>query len=345
MTEALKSTGWYQKAGSDGALFYSPFRSSKQIHLYHGDGELHPTPKQVAEFLDKHPGADFIRGNIFTIYDHKRTDEPEVELPAGTYSYEPGNPDNPPRLIPMDLRRDSYLETPGMFGDLATDVKDFLGAEGIYRDMGIQYRRGILLYGPPGNGKTSLIRELVRKSIPEDSLVIFMDLLPGRSFIDAIRKTLADRMKVFVFEELAAVMEQTRLEKVLDFLDGERSVDRSIVLATTNFPEKLPHNLVDRPSRFDRLYKMPDPDDATRKTMMEYFLKTTVGEQDVVATRGLSIVALREVAILVKKSRYSVPKAVKQLKEHRELVKKEFAESKSIGFGFNRGYGGYHDED
>ncbi len=59
-------------------------------------------------------------------------------------------------------------ETPVAFGDfgcgikerIVDDVKDFLGRQKWYVDRGIPYRRGYLLYGPPGSGKSSFIQAL-----------------------------------------------------------------------------------------------------------------------------------------------------------------------------------------
>jgi chaperone BCS1 len=40
--------------------------------------------------------------------------------------------------------------------DLLEDAMEFLAGEGFYRERGLPYRRGYLLYGVPGSGKTSL---------------------------------------------------------------------------------------------------------------------------------------------------------------------------------------------
>ena len=62
----------------------------------------------------------------------------------------------------------SVVLEPGVKDMLIADAKDFLASEAWYADRGIPYRRGYLLYGVPGSGKTSLIHgETVRTSFPK----------------------------------------------------------------------------------------------------------------------------------------------------------------------------------
>jgi SpoVK/Ycf46/Vps4 family AAA+-type ATPase len=136
-----------------------------------------------------------------------------------------------------------------------------------------------------------------------------------------------------VFEELANVAEGIKMERLLDFLDGERSVDKSLVIATTNYPERLPGNLVDRPSRFDKLYKMGNPSEAERRKLLGHYLMREALDVEVAATKGLSTAAIKESCMLHHLQGVAVAQATKLLKDHKELVKKEFAESRSVGIG------------
>lgn len=269
-------------------------------------------------------------------HDVEDSDEPSVELPGGVYNYERSTHLLPERLEPTNLRQDSYHRLPGVFDPLSEDINNFVKGESIYRQLGFQYRRGILLFGSPGNGKTSLIREILKTHFTAKDLVIFADRVPSRHFVRVMRETLAQRFKVIVFEELAATLKGSALDQTLAFLDGELSLDRCLILATTNYPEQLPGNIVDRPSRFDKLYRLSDPNENGRKILLQNYLGMEIETQDIEATEGLSAAALREVCLLVKLRSVSISEAAKQLRNHRDLVKREFGNVKEVGLTLSK---------
>ena len=54
----------------------------------------------------------------------------------------------------------SVVLAEGVAERIETDIRAFLGRGRWYAERGIPYRRGYLLYGPPGSGKTSFIQAL-----------------------------------------------------------------------------------------------------------------------------------------------------------------------------------------
>lgn len=323
---------WYRRHLDDGGVYYSPSRRSHRKVILAGPGDREPTPAELAEILSARPDAEIERGAKFLVeYDADESSENSVQLPCGFYSYERRDHASPERLEPMEVREDFHLKLPGVPDRLLSDVSSFLSGERIYREMGIQYRRGILLYGPPGNGKTSLIREIIRTRVPKEAVVIFMDRIPSRHFVQVIQKTLSQTLKVIVFEELAATLRSSELDQVLAFLDGEMSLDKCLIFGTTNYPSQLPGNIVDRPSRFDRLYKIGDPNDEARAIFAEHFLGRKIDAIENAAMKGLSTAAIREACILVRMREISLLDASAILISHHELVKKEFGAVGEIG--------------
>lgn len=84
----------------------------------------------------------------------------------------------------------------GVAERVEADLKGFLGRGKWYADRGIPYRRGYLLHGPPGSGKTSFIQALAasvsynicllnlsERGLTDDKLNHLLGLVPERSFI------------------------------------------------------------------------------------------------------------------------------------------------------------------
>ena len=63
---------------------------------------------------------------------------------------------HPRQIRPLN----SVVLDEGVSERIVADVKDFIASPGWYRQRGVPYRRGWLLYGPPGCGKTSFITAL-----------------------------------------------------------------------------------------------------------------------------------------------------------------------------------------
>lgn len=328
--------GWFHRE-SIGGEYYTHQPNVKTRHLVGGSGDAPPTPNELLDVFDKHPNANLMHGGqILQEYDYKLTEEIPVELPAGCYKHFPStHPDQPEALMPIDLRDDNLVKMPGITRQIVLDVRTFLQNEKVYRDIGIQYRRGILLYGPPGQGKTTMLREIIKDEVPEDSIIIFLSELPSLSLIKKIQEEERDRLKVIIFEELTSIVgrHDRDIEGILDFLDGESSLDRALLFGTTNYPELLPGNIVNRPSRFDRLIKVDNPNKKTRKKLLEFYLCRKPTSKEVDSTDDMSVAAIKEASILSRLYRVPVEEAVDHLKEMRQIVENDFEEG---AVGLNR---------
>lgn len=312
---------------------YEPV-SSLQKRLHVADS----TPEAYAELFnklydqEKYSVVDPQRN--YTILTYERLQDTGVELPPGYYIYESDNHGNE-FLVKKDTRKDTFIEPDGVFQDILRDIESFLSKKNIYDKLGILYKRGILLYGPPGSGKTSILRKIINEHLPEDSVIVSFDKIPSGGFIDTIRFSLKERLKFFIFEELLSIIDTNRSTQMfLTFLDGEESLNNLMVVATTNYPEKIPGNLIDRPSRFDKLYKVDELSDEVRKNILEHFLQREVTEKELKLTKSMSTAALKEIGLLTLTQELTIEQAVKQLEKHKDTVKKSFNDrSMKVGFG------------
>ena len=137
------------------------------------------------------------------------------------------------------------------------DFGQFLGAQQQYKELGLAWRRGALLIGPPGNGKTHCVRALV-KELAVPSLYVQSlqhQYLQSEQLLQSVFERARElRPCVLIFEDLDALVDECNQSFFLNQLDGFEKNDGLIVLATTNHPERIDSAIIDRPSRFDRKY-------------------------------------------------------------------------------------------
>jgi hypothetical protein len=76
---------------------------------------------------------------------------------------------------------------------------------------------------------------------------------------------------------------------------------------------------------------LSDPNENCRKILLHSYLKHEVNDAEIIAAKGLSAAALREACLLVKIRNINLSEAVKRLKQHKEIVRKEFGSTGEIG--------------
>ena len=132
------------------------------------------------------------------------------------------------------------------FERLLADVRWFYGAKDWYVARGVPWRRGYLLHGPPGTGKSSVIRAIASE----------LDL--GLAILDLGRATLTDDQlaeamseapenSLLVFEDIDAVFRGRSAEDsggisfsgLLNAIDGVAAQEGRALFMTTNHPERL----------------------------------------------------------------------------------------------------------
>ena len=162
----------------------------------------------------------------------------------------------------------SVVLAEGVKERVISDVKGFLAAREWYLDRGIPYRRGYLLHGPPGTGKSSFIQALAgeldfsiallnlsERGLTDDRLNYLLINVPART--------------VVVLEDADAAFSNRRVQSdedgyrganvtfsgLLNALDGVASAEERIVFLTTNHVERLDGALV-RPGRVDMTVRL-----------------------------------------------------------------------------------------
>jgi proteasome regulatory subunit len=180
----------------------------------------------------------------------------------------------------------SYAEIGGLedqIREIKEAVEDPLLKPDLFRKVGIDPPKGVLLVGPPGTGKTLLAKavahrtnatfirlvgaELVQKYIGEGARLVreLFELARGKTpaivFIDELDAIGAKRLDVATSGDREV---QRTLMQLLAELDGFNPIGDVKIIGATNRPDILDDALL-RPGRFDRIIEIPIPNVEARK--------------------------------------------------------------------------------
>lgn len=184
-------------------------------------------------------------------------------------------------------------------------ISEFWTKEEKYRELGFLWKRGIMLYGPPGSGKTSTVQQLSKQIVDLGGIAIYAT----NPHVDAqglrlLRRIEPKRPIVLIMEDLDAIIRNFGESDVLALLDGELQIDNMVVVATTNYPERLDKRIMNRPSRFDEVIHIGMPSAEARELFLTKKNTRLLKDADELAewvrvTEGYSIAHLKEVIISV----------------------------------------------
>ncbi|HZY92177.1 MAG TPA: AAA family ATPase [Thermoplasmata archaeon] len=151
----------------------------------------------------------------------------------------------------------------------------------------IKTGRGILLFGPPGCGKTHVMRAAANELNVPMQIVNGPELvsaLAGQSEAavrDVLYRARENAPSIVFFDEIDALASKDSMKtpevsravsQFLTEMDGLRPKDKVIIIATTNRPQTLDPALL-RPGRFDKIFYVPPPDVTARQDIFRIHLK------------------------------------------------------------------------
>lgn len=181
----------------------------------------------------------------------------------------------------------------GGLSDIKEDVRDsillpLLKTE-VAEHYGVYLPKGILLFGPPGCGKTLLMKALANELHMEMLIIKCSDLMSkwygeSESRIEQLFKEARERKPCIIFLDDIDTIARSRdlysaddvtprlLGLILSELDGMTAGSDMIVVGSTNKPEVLDSAIL-RPGRFDKIIYIPPPDLRERIEILKIHLK------------------------------------------------------------------------
>ncbi|KPV62335.1 MAG: VCP-like ATPase [Candidatus Bathyarchaeota archaeon BA2] len=205
------------------------------------------------------------------------------------------------REVTPTAMREVYIEVPAVrweeIGGLE-DVKEELREAvewplknpEVFKRMGIRPPKGILLYGPPGCGKTLLARAVATESeanfITIKGPEVFSKWVgeSEKAIREVFRKGRMAAPSVIFFDEFDSLVPRRGMgyadsgvterviSQLLTEMDGIITLENVVVIAATNRPDIVDPAIL-RPGRFDRLIYVPEPDEEARLQIFKIYTK------------------------------------------------------------------------
>lgn len=220
--------------------------------------------------------------------------------------------------------------------DLLNEINTFWAKKDLYLKNNLMHKRGILLEGFPGNGKSSIISLLSDEIIKRKGVVfrvsgpanlpIYVDFL-----VNSFREIEPTTPVISIIEDIDKY-EDT--DDLLEFLDGKLAMNHHVVIATTNDTTQIPDAFL-RPSRLDLKLVIEYPDASVRR---EYFINKGVPEEDLDAlveasSNKLSLADLKEIYTSIYLLDYTMEEAVDKVTQPRTKKDYNFQKRKKAKLG------------
>jgi hypothetical protein len=219
-------------------------------------------------------------------------------------------------------------------------IRTFWDSKREYTSRKIIYKRGILLWGPAGSGKTATLMLLTQDLLVNGGLVVVCED-PGlvNLGLEALRRIEPERPIIILLEDIDELIGRYGEHGILALLDGENQINNVVNIATTNYPERLGARIVNRPSRFDERIFIDMPSTFAREKYLRHatrneWMPTEDLRRWVADTDGFSIAHLRELVVAVFCLKQDYVDVIERLSKMRVQPKstREFGSSGDAGF-------------
>ena len=247
-------------------------------------------------------------------------------------------------LKKTSFTKQRILEENVSTAEITKKINTFFSKIDVYKKYGMDPKRAMLLYGPAGTGKTLVISKVCEEYVAANNTLVV--LWPSDKFeardVKAFLKTFdyvtnkVERL-ILVIEDLGGVENADGPRRysessLLSLLDNAESTFKipTMILATTNHPEKFLENLTDRPQRFDDVIEVKPPTGEFRAKFLEFFSQGEASEaaKEMIKEKkfdNLSVAHIKEVVIRSAIYDITIEESIGQIAAQSANAKKGFA--------------------
>lgn len=226
-------------------------------------------------------------------------------------------------LVKTNLSHDELIMPNGIISDILKEIDTFWNLKEEFKKYNLIHKRGLVLEGPPGSGKSSIVSLLLKQVIEKKGVVFTAtagyDLIKTIEYLQTVfRKIEPETPIVLVIEDIDKTFNKDEQSILLNFLDGKKSINHILTILTVNDSTKLSDTLL-RPSRIDKRFEILAPDENARK---EYFKTKNIDKKEikqlVEKTEGLTFAQLKEVLISYVLFKHDLDETINNLKSIQE---------------------------
>lgn len=219
-----------------------------------------------------HAGQKAIVRQLRKLNDDRATVRKAVLKMLGQWGNWTTRSDLPPRTL------ESVVLPQDQKDRIVADLRDFLGAEDHYNRLAIPWHRGYMFHGPPGTGKTSVVKALANEFNLDLWYVSLADLKTETSLMGLLSSVTPrsllllediDTMRI-THDRDGAEQGTISMSSLLNVLDGVATPHGLITIMTTNRFDILDEALT-RAGRMDLVEKLDYPSLNTISTLYEHF--------------------------------------------------------------------------
>lgn len=319
-----------------------PLRSHRDYEIYTDDGERPTAPPQKERKMKRSTESR----EMWAIYNGRQYAACETavrHLPAGQFTIEYDNTIGI-YFNKADINLDDLVMLPDSVSDnVINEIRSFWTKEEHFRKFGFLWKRGVLLWGPPGSGKTTTLQMISNEVIANGGISVYVgDPNLAAKGLKILRTVEPTRPLVVMLEDVDAIIDEHGESDLLALMDGELQIDNVVFVATTNYPEELDQRFVCRPSRFDVVRMIDMPTEDARRIFIQAKnkrLATPETEEElqqwVKYTKHFSIAHIKELIVSVEVFEVPFKEAVDRLNALINSQPKSGDSSIKNNFGFS----------